>query len=189
MNSTALDAFEDILQGGLVKICTASGLLAGEALSSEDIDGKWDEYVKDYVADAVENFNSYPHAALSFAAFLGMGVAAAWDRDWEKGAKAPYSSYYGSRGWDDMDEHILHDIFYLNLEKDEAKKIQGAMMNCAEACLGLIRHEGFEAQTADGFYILVRAYGVFYRIGAAIALKRMGYRKQAMPLNPQTPLQ
>lgn len=180
MNSAALDAFEQILEVGLIKVCTSEGLLAGEMLSSPDIDDKWESYVKEYVADAVDNFNEYPHAALSFAAFLGMGVAAAWDRDWETGSKAEYKSYYGSRGWDDMDEHILHDIFYFNLEKDEAKKYQRTMMNCAEACLGLIRHQGIEEQTADGFYSLVRAYGVFYRIGAAIALRRMGYKKQAI---------
>lgn len=175
-----LDGFERILQDGLVKICDGAGLTAGEILESPDITDKWDVYMKDYVGDAVENFNQYPEAALGWAAFLGMGVAAMWDRDWEKGSAMGYKDYYGSRGWDDMDEHILHDLMYLNLEKDEARKISNCMLSCATATLELIRHEGIEPQTERGFYVLVRAYSVFYRLGATIELKRLGYKKKLM---------
>jgi ABC-type glutathione transport system ATPase component len=45
------------------------------------------------------------------------------------------------------------------------------------AVLGLLQHEGVETQTARGFYLLARAYTVLYRIGAAIELHRLGYRK------------
>lgn len=179
-NSAYLDSFEKILQDGLVKICDNAGLTAGELLDCPDANDKWDAYIKDYVSDAVENFNGYPNAAIGWSAFLGMGVATMWDRDWEKGAKMEYKDYYGDRGWDNMDEHILHDLMYLNLEKDEARKITAVMLSCATSTLELIRHEGIESQSQLGFYVLVRAYSVFYRLGVSIQLKRLGYKKVAV---------
>ena len=155
-NKELLDNFEKTLQMGLMRVCSGAGLLGDELLSSEDIDSKWEEFIKDYVADAVENFNEYPEAALAWAGFLGMAV--------------------GNRGWDDMDEHILHGVLGLDLQGKEAKKISDTLQSCALATLGLIRHEGIEAQTATGFYALSRSYGVFFRIGAALELFRLGYK-------------
>lgn len=173
-----LDRFEKLLEDGLVKLCSGAGLLSGELLGSSDIDGNWDLYVKDYVADAVENFNEYPQSSIAWAGFLGMAVAARWDRDWTLFKDDPYRSYYGKRGFDDMDEHILEDIVKLS-ESDEAK-YSNAMNSCALAALSLIRHEGIEPQTAQGFYILVRTYTVLYKIGAALELHRLGYKKVAV---------
>ena len=174
MDTTALDRFEKILEDGLVKICRSEGLL-DEILNSPDIDGVWEAYMKDYVADAVRNFNEYPAAALGFAAFLGMAVANRWDRDWDNAKDAPYSSYYGPRGFDDMDDHILEDV--LCLQPEYAKKVSGTVGSCVWSTLALIRHEAIEAQTAEGFYVLVRCYCVMFRIGASIELKRLGYSK------------
>ena len=39
-----------------------------------------------------------------------------------------------------------------------------------------MRHEGVEADTERGFYVLVRIYSVMFRLGASIELKRLGYR-------------
>ena len=175
-----LDGFEKVLQEGLLKVCDGFGLTAGELMETGDVSGKWDEYIKEYVGDAVENFNAYPDAALAWAAFLGMGVAAMWDRDWEKGSRMSYKDYYGPAGWDDMDEHVLHDLMYLNLSKNEAAKIRECLLSCSTATLELIRHEGIEPQTPTGFYVLVRAYGVFFRLGETIVLRRLGYKKVMM---------
>lgn len=179
-DSETLDRYESLLQDGLCKLCTGAGLLDGELLESPDISGKWDDYIKDYIADAVDNFNEYPEAAIAWAAFLGMAVAYNWDLNWRKYRSAPYSEYYGSRGWDDMDEHILRDLLGLKLDSPEAKKLSDTMMSCAVAALGLISHEGIETQTAQGFYILSRSYTVMYRIGASIELKRLKYKKVAI---------
>lgn len=170
-----LDRFEQTLQDGLVKLCQGSGFLKEGLLETPDLEGKWDEYIKDYIADAVENFNEYPEAALAWAGFLGMGVANRWDVNWEEYGSKPYTYYYGSRKWDDMDEHILYDILKLDAEK--GKKVSDMLDSCALACLGLIRHEGIESQTAEGFYCLARAYTVFYRIGASLELERLMYKK------------
>ena len=157
MKDTELyDRYERTLEDGLVKICRGAGLVGDMLLRSDDIDARWDDYIKDYVADAVENFNIYPEAAISWAGFLGIAVAHWWDADWQ-GHK------------DDQ------------LDSPEAKKISDTLLSCALATLGLIRHEGIETQTEQGFFVLTRSYSVLYRIGAGIELQRLGYK--AVPIN------
>lgn len=176
-----LDRYEQLLESGLLKICSGAGLLDDEVLRGPDTDARWDEFIKDYTADAVVNFNEYPEAAISWAGFLGMGIAHHWDSDcWEAFSKLPYQSYYGSQGWDDMDEHVLYDILGLEKGGAEARRISDTLLSCAMAVLGLIQHEGIETQTEQGFYILTRSYTVLYRIGAAMELKRLGYKKIAL---------
>lgn len=172
-----LDRFEQLLEDGLLKICSGAGLLPGELVRNPDLDALWDVYIKDYIADAVVNFNEYPEAALAWAGFLGLGTAWAWDADWQKYKDRPYRKWYGSRGWDDMDEHILRDVLGLSLDSHDAKKISDTLQSCALAVLGLLQHEGVETQTSRGFYLLARAYTVLYRVGAAIELDRLGYKK------------
>lgn len=178
--SLFLDNFEKTLQEGLLKVCDGLGVLSGEILESPDVSGRWDAFIKDYVGDAVENFNDYPQSAIAWAGFLGMGVAHRWDRDWARYSMDTYQDYYGERGFDDMDEHILRDILGLPLDSEEACRLSGALSSCAIATLGLIRHEGIESQTSNGFFVLVRAYTVMFRIGAAIELRRLGYKKIAI---------
>lgn len=158
-DSLFLDSFETTLQNGLIKVCQGAGYLEEGLLESPDLEAKWEEYIKDYIADAVENFNDYSEAALAWAAFLGMGVANLWDRNWEKYSGKPYSFYYGSRGWDDMDEHILYEL--IGLDSEKGKRLSDTLESCALATLGLLRHENIETQTARGFYCLSRAYTVF----------------------------
>ena len=173
-----LDRYERILSDGLVKLCTGAGLLQGEMMRCPDADDWWDAHIKEYIEDAVENFNEYPLAAIGWAAFLGMGVAWHWDRDWkESGAagKLGYKSFYGSRGFDDMDENILNKV--LHLVPEQVKKVSDTILSCSQAALGLMEHEGIETETALGFYVLSRTYTVMFRLGVAIELRRNEYRK------------
>ena len=102
-NTEFLDNYEKTLERGLLRVCSSAELLSDELLESPDIDEMWDTYAKDYIADAVENFNDYSEAAIAWAGFLGMGVAHNWDSHWTFHRHDSYSSYYGRRGWDDMD--------------------------------------------------------------------------------------
>ena len=179
-NEEFLDRYEELLEEGLCKLCTGAGLMDGEILRCPDIDGQWDLYIKEYVADAVSNFNSYPDAAIAWAAFLGMGVAYNWDLNWRKYRSSPYNTYYGSRGWDDMDEHVLYDMIGLNKDSPEAARINDTLLSCAAAALGLLQHEGVQTETAQGFYALSRTYTSLFRIGASIELKRLKYKKVAL---------
>jgi len=170
-----LDTFEETLERGLYKLLLEAGL-ASEAMSSPDIDGKWEEFIKDYVADAVSNVNDYPEAALGFAAYLGMAVAFHWDADWESHSGDSYQSYYGSRGFDNMDDHIVDDI--LAMPEEKKRVITAVLRGCVDATLGLLKHESFELQTEEGFYALVRCYSVFFRMGVSIELAALGYHKR-----------
>ena len=63
-----LDKFQQILEDGLLRVCAMSGVPV-EMMGSQDIDDKWDHLIKGYVADAVENYNDYPDAALGHISF------------------------------------------------------------------------------------------------------------------------
>ena len=167
-----LDRFESVLEAGLLKMASGEGL-ATEMMGCPDIDGTWDRYIKEYVGDAVENFNDYPEAAIGFAAFLGMAVANRWDKDWAELKNTPYKAFYGKRGFDDMDDHIMQDV--LQLPDEVSKKCSSFLDSCSLAALGLIRHEGIEAQTASGFYVMVRCCSVMFRLGATLELRLLGY--------------
>lgn len=179
-----LDRFEQVLQDGLLKICDGAKMTCG-LMFSPDFDDRWENLIKGYVADAVNNINGYPEAAVGFAAFLGMAVANQWDKDWEKFRSRKYEFYYGVHGFDDMDEHILYDFLKLDKDSDTTKKIIDTVQSCASATLGLLEHEQIELQTEYGFYALARCYTVLFRIGASMELKRLGYRNERV--NPNTP--
>ncbi|MBO4570794.1 MAG: hypothetical protein J5699_02560 [Bacteroidales bacterium] len=171
-----LDRFEAVLEAGLLKLSSGQGLTDGEMLQSDDIDAKWnDTLMKGYVGDAVENFNEYPEVAIAWAAYLGMGVAHDWDADFELFKARVYTDYYGPRGFDDLDEKVLA---LTGADEARSVKLRLALQSLAVAAQGLMHHEGIEADTERGFYVLVRIYTVLFRLGATIELKRLGYRYQ-----------
>lgn len=173
-DSEYLDRFEAVLEEGLLKISTNLALLDGDMLSSDDIDAKWnDSLLQEYVGDAVENFNAYPEVAIAWAAYLGIGVAHDWDSGFDLFKSRTYRDYYGSRGFDDLDEKVVEMT-----GADEAweVKLRLSLQSLAVAALGLMRHEAVEADTERGFFVLVRIYGVMFRLGAAMELRRLGYR-------------
>lgn len=170
------DNYEKTLTQGLVKLCKSAGMLGDELLSSPDIEEVWDRFISDYIADAVHQFNDYPEAAVAWPGFIGIAVAHRWDEDWEKYKTMKYKDLYGPNGWDDMDESILHFVLGLDLASEEATRLAQTLKSCSLAALALIRHEGVEAQTARGFYVLARTYSVLFRIGAALELFRLKYK-------------
>ncbi len=170
------DAFEEKLRSELIKLCTEFGMMDKVLLRSDDIDGKWDEFARSYMIDAVHEFNEYPEVTLAWAGYLGMAVARHWDINWIEYKHFGYEDYYGARGYDDMDEHITRDILGYALDSAEAIRINGALSRCAALTLTLIRHEGFESQSIEAYYALIRCVKVMYQIGAAMELYRLGYK-------------
>lgn len=169
-------AFEEKLLAALIKLASEFGALGGTLLNSEDIDAKWDEFGRDYMIDAVHEFNAYPEVALAWAAYLAMGVTRHWDDNWKKHHGDTYASYYGVRGFDDLDEHVVRDILGYALDSKDALDIATILSSCAQATLSLIRHEGFESQSVEAYYVLIRCVKTMYRIGEAIELHRLGYK-------------
>ena len=171
-----LDRFEEKIQNELLKLCTSYGMLDGTLLESEDINEHWKILAPEYVADAVGNIQDYPVVSVAWAGYLGMAVALAWDVNWEHFVKAPYQAYYGTQGFDDMDEHIVRDLLGFELDSEAAKQIEEMMRRCGQAAVSLIRYEQIEPQSVMAFHVFARAVKTMFRMGAAMQLKAMGYK-------------
>ena len=182
VNKVYLENFESRIMDELLRLCTQYKVLEGTLLATDDIDARWQEYAPEYVADAVPNIADYPTVAIAWAGYLGMAVAHLWDGDWGANSKKEYRSFYGAQGFDDMDEHIVRDIIGFHLESQEAKSIEQMMRRLGESALTLIRRENIEPQSPMAFHVYARAIKVMYKIGAAIELKRLGYKFEQVNL-------
>lgn len=171
-----LDQFEGKLQVELLRLCTEGGYADGVLLETEDLDELWNKLAPNYMADAVPEIPSYPMVAIAWASYLGLAGACGWDYDWDACAATPYQAYYGEKGFDDMDDHIMTAVLGLKLESTEAKGITAMICSCAEAALSQIRHEQIERQSVMAFHVFARAARVMFRIGVSIELKRLGYK-------------
>ena len=181
------DKYEENLQRESLKMCSSLGMLDGELLASEDIDFKWKEWAPEYIAVALPEVNNYPDFAIACAGYAGMAAAHWWDEDWGRHHSAEFDSLLGPRGFDDMDEHIVQKILGLTLDSVEAKQIMNILLCCAQKASTFIRHEQIEHQTVKAFHIFARTVKVMFRTGAALELKRLGYKFQKVDLNRQLP--
>ena len=120
--------------------------------------------------------NSYPEFAIACAGYAGMAVAQWWDQDWGRHHNAKYETLHGPRGFDDMDEYIVQNILGLPLESVDAKQIMNILLCCAQKATTFIQHEHIEHQTVKAFHIFARTVKVMFRVGAALQLKRLGYK-------------
>lgn len=175
-----LVGFESRLHESLVQLCKSEHFLSSDFLSSPDIDEKWNEMIYQYVADASEQVVEYPTVAMAWASYLGMAIAHGWDEDWEKCKGQEYASYYGERGFDDMDDHIVRDILHLPLNGKEAQNIESIVRRCSEVAISMIYHEKAEPQSSTALLLFSKAVKEMYRIGAAIELHRLGYKLKAV---------
>ncbi len=176
MDKEYLDSFEDKLQEELLRLCTSYNMLDGKLLATDDIDNQWNVLAPEYMADAVGQINEYPTVSVAWAAYLGLAIAYGWDTDWDFISKAAYQSFYGEQGFDDMDEHIVRDLLGIPLDSEEAQNLEGMIRRSAQTAVTLIRAEQIEPQSPMAFYVFARAVKVMFRIGAAIELKRLGYK-------------
>jgi hypothetical protein len=177
------ETYEENLLQEMLRVCTSLGMLDGELLNSEDIDLKWKEWAPEYIAESLPEVNSYPEFAIGCAGYAGMAVAQWWDTDWGRNHSMKYESLHGPRGFDDMDEHIVQNILGLRLDSVEAKQIVNILLCCAQKAVDMIRHEQIEHQTVKAFHIFARTVKVMFRIGAALQLKRLGYKFHKVDLN------
>ena len=182
-NARYYDVYEENLQREILKMCTSLGMLDGELLSSEDIDRKWKEWAPDYIAEALPEVNSYPEFAIACAGYAGMAVAQWWDQDWGRHHSARYESLHGARGFDDMDEYIVQNILKLSLDSPDAKQIMNILLCCTQKASTFIQHEHIESQTVKAFHIFARTVKVMFRTGAALQLRRLGYKFHKVDLS------
>jgi hypothetical protein len=179
MNTEYLQHFEENLLKELMRLCLNKGLMGKVLLHSDDIDARWKEIAPEYMADAVKEIAHYPTVSVAWAAYLGMGVASGWDKDWETYSKLPYQSYYGPRGFDDMDEHIMEKELGITPAMAKYAVLEDMIRTCGETTVALIRHEHVEPQSVTAFYIYARACRCMFRIGESLALAHLGYKIEA----------
>ena len=179
-----LNRFEEKIENELLRLCTSRGMLDGTLLATDDVKAHWDVLAPDYVADAVGQIADYPTVSVAWAGYLGLAVAHGWDTNWEAFVRTEYKQYYGTQGFDDMDEHIVQHVLGLSLESKEAKDFENIIRSCAQTAVTLIRREQIEPQSPMAFHVFARAIKVMYRIGAALELRRLGYKFEEMQLPP-----
>lgn len=167
-----MEDYKDRLLQCLLRVCTSEGWLSGTLLETPDLDEAWLRYAPSFYGDAVRNFNAWPEFCLGCAGYLGMAVAALWDRDWERYKAVPYSYFHGKRGFDDMDDHIAESILF------ETKESRAAMQACALQAHDFLMRQSAEPGTAEAYRLFLATVEVMYRIGAAIELHRLGYKFQ-----------
>ncbi len=182
LDKVYLENFESRITDELLRLCKQYGVLDGTLLATDDISDRWDALAPEYMADAVPNIADYPTVAIAWAGYLGIAVAHQWDEDWVAHSKDEYKDYYGAQGFDDMDEHIVRDIIGFHLESREAKGIEDMMRRLGETAVTLIRRERIEPQSPMAFHVYARVVKVMFRIGAAMELKRLGYKFEQVNL-------
>ena len=79
-----------------------------------------------------------------------------------------------------MDEHVLLSVLGYALDSEQAKAVNAMFSRCAQLVLTLIRREGFESQSVEAYYVLIRSTKVMFQIGQSIELFRLGYSFQPL---------
>lgn len=175
-----LDTYEQGLTEHLLRMLSDMKLLNRQLLTSQDLSEKWNQMAPAYVADGVKEIAKYPTVSLGWAMYLGMAVANYWDKDWETYGSMPqlYEYIRDKRGFDYMDEYIRENVLELNGE--EFDRMEQVVQDCAQQVLSKIRHEQIEPQSPMAFYVYARSIKVLFHMGAAVELKRMGYKMEKM---------
>lgn len=175
-----LNAYEQKLVQGLLKLGTDMQLLEGKLLETPDITDKWHGIDAEYVADAVKEFAQYPTVALGWAMYVGMAVARYWDEDWTVYSQVTnlYVHIRNKRGFDYLDEVVRGEI--LGLKGSDFTQCEDQVRSLSQFVLDQMRHEQFEPGSAMAFHVYARSIKVLYRLGAAVELRRSGYNLVAV---------
>ncbi len=179
--STASDTFKDRLLTHLLSVCSGAGYLDGVLLATPDIDAAWERLAPDYLGDAVREFNGYPEYTLACAGFLGMAVAHLWDTDLPRFRNCTFADFLGPRGFDDMDDFITGTLLQAPAAP-AGGPLPGvaAMQTCAGEAYHFLMRENAEPGTAGAYRQFLATAEAMFRLGAAIELRRLGYKLVAV---------
>ena len=145
-----------------------------------DVEEKWEVIAKAYIPDGIREFTDYPSVSLGWMMYIGMAVAKMWDVEWEIYSKIEdlYAYMRDKRGYDAMDEYIREEV--LLLEGEAYGALEKLVGECASRIYNALRRQNIEPGTKDAFNGYVACLHQLYLFGAAIQLKRMGYRMTKM---------
>ncbi len=141
-----------------------------------DIDEQWAKAGRLFLADGMREFQNYPTVPFGWCMYMGMAIAKYWDEDWTLYSKVENLYVYlrDKRGFDNMDDYIREKV--LLLPSEASNQLQNIVGECGSRCYNLYCHLHPEPSSTDAFYAFVAGLHVCYRMGAAMQLKRMGYR-------------
>ena len=141
-----------------------------------DVEEKWEKIAQEYIPDGIREFNNYPTASIGWMMYIGMALAKFWDEEWEIYSKIDdlYTYMRDKRGYDNMDEYILEDV--LLLRDNDYTKTEELVGECASRVYNALLHQRIEPGTKEAFNAFVACLHQLYLMGAAVQLKRMGYR-------------
>ena len=168
--------FEDILRKDLHQYLQSLGEVDERFPECPDVEGKWDVLAQAYMTDGVREFQQYPSASLGWMMYIGMAVAKMWDTEWEIYSKIEdlYAYMRDKRGYDHLDEYIREEV--LLLQGDDYNKLEQLTGECASRVYNALMHQHLEPGTKAAFAGYISCLHQLYLMGAAIQLKRMGYR-------------
>lgn len=170
--------FEKKLEENLLRHVTNKGFLKGQLLEAEELNEKWHKMAPEYMVDAVPEIIKYPTVAVAWAGYVGMALAVMWDSAWDKFSVCDdlYLQLRTPRGFDAMDEYIIEEVLGLKLGSKEGVALEDLLRECAEMTVSMIRAEQIEPQSTEAFHIFARAVVIFFKIGVAVELQRLGYK-------------
>ena len=175
-----MQAFEELLHNDLNQYLTGLKEMDEHLPECPDVDDKWAEIAEAYIPDGIREFQNYPSASLGWMMYIGMAVAKMWDTEWQiySHIENLYAYLRDKRGYDAMDEYIREDVLRLRgSDYDALEKLVG---ECASRVNNALTHQHFEPGTREAFNGYVTCLHQLYLFGAAVQLKRMGYRMQKM---------
>lgn len=145
-----------------------------------DIEEKWQDIAQAYMPDGIREFNGYPTVSLGWMMYVGMAIAKLWDTAWTDYCSRDdlYQCLRDERGYDAMDEYIREEV--LQLSGQDYSSLELLVGECASRTYSQLRHAAIEPGTKESFNAYVEALHQLYLMGAAVQLKRMGYRMTKM---------
>lgn len=171
---------EEQVKEDLHRYLRGEGELDERLPDAPDIEEKWEDLAKAYLPDGIREYTSYPNVSLGWMMYTGMAVAAFWDKDWDTYGNLTniYTYMRDKRGFDYMDEFVRQEV--LGLEGEAYEKMEKLVGECAARTNSLLRHLPIEPGTKAAFDAYVSSLHQLYLMGAAVWLKRMGYRMEKL---------
>jgi len=200
-----MNEFEDKLHDDLRQFLLSMKEVDERLPECPDVEDKWEPIAKAYIPDGIREFQDFPSASLGWMMYIGMAVAKLWDTEWEvmeqreqsdaciNSAESRQNSTEGQiysnlddlyaylrdkRGYDSMDEYIREEVLQLTgVDYTVLEKLVG---ECASRVYNALMHQRIEPGTKEAFNAYVSCLHQLYLMGAAMQLKRMGYRMTKM---------
>lgn len=172
--------FETLFHDDLKRYLLSLNEIDERLPETPDIDELWSKIGKSFLNDGMREFQQYPTVPFGWCMYIGMAIAKYWDEDWELYSQVNdlYVYLRDKIDFDHMDDYIRDKV--LLLSTTEAERLQNIVGECGSRSYSLYRHLQVAPSSTEAFYAFVAGLRTCYLMGAAIQLKRMGYRMVAM---------